>query len=333
MRGAVYYQTGVLAKLLFAEGMSKVDQKKSGNLANANTLKAYREVWNELGNFLKHEQKLSDFQKIESQHIEVYFRHKIINGISEQRAELISSAIGKLQLALEKACLKFESNYVYDFSIRQYILDDAKELGLLKKGSKSKDFSRACSNSTSLIRAIETKAHQLAAKIQLEGGCRVEAVTRIDKEMRVKTRKLENNSLEEKVQIVGVEGEYSIVPQLQGIRQDEWTKQEKGYLLTVEKGGKPGLVALNLVTYKELEDILRKEGVFKIDYYSYLKSLKVASQKTAQKYQGSHGLRWNFAQNRLAELQKYSLSYREARQVVSWEMKHFREDITGHYTA
>lgn len=333
MRGSVYYQTGVLAKLLFAEGMSKVDQKKSGNLANANTLKAYREVWNELGNFLKHEHKLSDFQQIESRHIEVYFRQKIVNGISEQRAELISSALGKLEIALKSASEKFDARYIYDFSVRQNILDDAKELGLLKKGSKSKDFSRAYSNPIAVIGAIASPPYKLAAKIQLEGGCRVEAVIRIDKEMRLKTRKLENNSLEEKVQVVGVEDEYSILPQLQGVRQDEWTNQQKGYLLTVEKGGKPGLIALNLATYKELEDILRKEGVLKIDYYSYLKSLKVASQKTAQKYQGTHGLRWNFAQNRLAELQKYGLSYREARQIVSWEMKHFREDITGHYTA
>lgn len=40
---------------------------------------------------------------------------------------------------------------------------------------------------------------------------------------------------------------------------------------------------------------------------------------------GSHGLRWNFAQKRFKELQIFgSLSYEQALQQVSWEMKHER---------
>ena len=61
-------------------------------------------------------------------------------------------------------------------------------------------------------------------------------------------------------------------------------------------------------------------------------SLKEAAQTTNQEYQGSHGLRWNFARERFYKIQLIGgLTYDQALQQVSWEMKHERASITEHY--
>jgi integrase len=46
---------------------------------------------------------------------------------------------------------------------------------------------------------------------------------------------------------------------------------------------------------------------------------------------GAHGLRHSYAQERLGELQRDGLSYRDALEVVSQEMGHFRPEITETY--
>ncbi|WP_444679717.1 hypothetical protein [Halomonas sp. E19] len=46
---------------------------------------------------------------------------------------------------------------------------------------------------------------------------------------------------------------------------------------------------------------------------------------------GAHGVRHSYAQERMGELQRAGLSYRDALEVVSQEMGHFRESITEVY--
>ena len=69
------------------------------------------------------------------------------------------------------------------------------------------------------------------------------------------------------------------------------------------------------------------------DKNEYREILKDAAEKTEQDYTGSHGLRWNFAVDRMEELQGTDMTYEERLQVVSWEMGHERADITEHYLA
>jgi integrase len=102
--------------------------------------------------------------------------------------------------------------------------------------------------------------------------------------------------------------------------------------LTVQgKGGKITHRELSPKTMEKLKDHISKNGQFKIDKNSYRNSIKQASEKTAQEYQGSHGLRWNYAQDRLAELNKQGESYYSSLSKISKEMGHERPDITEHY--
>ena len=145
--------------------------------------------------------------------------------------------------------------------------------------------------------------HQIAASIQLEGGARSEGVTLIKQE------------------------------QLKGYKIDDITKQTVGVVETKEKGGKVGDVLISLNTYQKLENYFvdNNTNTFKIKYQDYLDDIKNSCKKVNATYQGSHGFRWTFAQNRVREYQKYDYTYEQALQGVSWEMKHFRASITEHY--
>lgn len=107
--------------------------------------------------------------------------------------------------------------------------------------------------------------------------------------------------------------------------------QEVGYLQVRGKGGKLIEKKLPPALYQEL--VYRTEyGVFKINGDQYRESLKIAAEETGQKYTGSHGLRWSYAQNRMATLTRDSgINYYDALKVVSQEMGHERADITEHY--
>lgn len=332
MRGSLYYQTGELAKVLYMQGMSKIEQKQTGYLANAKTLETYREIWNELAIFTKSMYGIKDLQQLDSVHIQTYMLAKASQNITEQRLELISSAIGKLQTALEKfSTCHSQKQQTYDFSIRQTILDESRDDLLVKETSDEPKFARNYDNPLALIEAIEDEKFKLAAHIQYEGGARLEAVTRIDEKMVLKISKLIDNNLE-MIEFESIDGIYSNVKQLQGFKKDKFVQVYKGQLLTVEKGGKPGIVQLNQDTYHTLEAFLKKHRIFEINANAYRRGLMNAAQATHQTYNGSHGLRWNFAQKRFQELQvRGNLSYEQALQQVSWEMKHERAEITEHY--
>ena len=58
----------------------------------------------------------------------------------------------------------------------------------------------------------------------------------------------------------------------------------------------------------------------------------MTAKKSDQKYNGSHGLRWNFAQNRMDyHMTHGGLTYEAGLVAVSDEMGHVRGDITEHY--
>jgi hypothetical protein len=119
--------------------------------------------------------------------------------------------------------------------------------------------------------------------------------------------------------------------QLLGVRQDPHTGEMKGYFSIVGKGGKPGEKAVSVDTFKELSRLIAANGTFRLDGHAYRESLKKAAAESGQAYHGSHGLRWNYAQERYAGLLASGLNDLQAMREVSHEMGHNRIDITLHY--
>ena len=305
MRGSVYYQSAQLVKQVFEAGAKKEDKINPDHehyqfVSSYKTMESYRAVWNNFFNYLLEHWKIKDCEKINSEHIAAYMDYKIEYYPSKQYLEKISAALGKLEIALKlfsKNVSKLEKDY--DFSIRQKMLDNARDL----KQVANNYHNRAYSNPNFLILNLKDSMHKVAATMQLEGGARLEGVALIKAE------------------------------QLLGTKVDSITNKEVGIVLTKEKGGKEGEVLVSLDTYTDLESYILEYNKFKINrqkYYNDLKQAAIASNETPE---ASHGLRWNFAKRRMFEYGKAGYSYEDCLQQVSYEMKHNRASITQHYLA
>ena len=305
MRGSVYYQSAVLTKVIFVEGSKKEnrinpDHEQYQCISSFKTMESYRNVWNNFFNYLKEHFKLKNCELINEDHIKNYIEYKIEYYPSKQYLEKITSALGKLEVALNKYSKdKYEIPIIYDFKIRQELLTKAKDLQLVANNYHN----RVYSDASLIIQHLHNSNHQLAANIQLQGGARSEGITLIKEE------------------------------QLKGLKIDNISKQSVGIIETKEKGGKIGDVFISTETYQKLEDyfIYNDTSTFKIKYQDYLNDIKSSCERLNINYQGSHGFRWTFAQDRVRIYQKFGYSYEQALQGVSWEMKHFRASITEHY--
>ena len=305
MRGSVYYQSSQLVKQIFQAGVKKEDKINPDHehyqmVASYKTMESYRAIWNNFFNYLLEHWKLKDFEKIEPHHIQAYMDYKVEYYPSKQYLEKISAAIGKLEVALKKFAKNIHNvDREYDFSIRQTILDEARDLKYVSNNYHN----RAYNNPLFLIENLKDPLHKIAAKIQYEGGARIEGVALIKKD------------------------------QMMGIKVDSITNKEVGIVLTKEKGGKSGEVLVSIDTYTNLNSYILEYDKFKINRQKYYNDIKQAAISLNENPEASHGLRWNFAKRRMFEYGKAGYSYEECLQQVSYEMKHNRASITQHYLA
>ena len=305
MRGSVYYQSSQLVKQIFEVGAKKEDKINPDHehyqmVASYKTMESYRAIWNNFFNYLLEHWKLKDFEKIEDYHIQAYIDYKVEYYPSKQYLEKISAAIGKLEIALKNFAKNIHNiDREYDFSIRQTILDEDRDLKYVSNNYHN----RAYNNPLFLIENLKDPLHKIAAKIQYEGGARIEGVALIKKD------------------------------QMMGIKVDSITNKEVGIVLTKEKGGKEGEILVSIDTYTNLNSYILEYDKFKINRQKYYNDIKQAAISLNENPEASHGLRWNFAKRRMFEYGKAGYSYEECLQQVSYEMKHNRASITQHYLA
>lgn len=302
MRGSIYYQTSILTKLIFSSGTKKEERKNEDSehykfVSSFKTMESYRKIWNDIGHYMIDVFGLKDLERIKEEHLHHYMFTKIFQGISHQYLQKISSAIGKLEFALEKFSARYDRGNSYDFSIRMKIVKESKKFEFTHNNYRD----RAYEDPERVIRFLKNRDFQLAASIQLFGGARAEGVCLIESY------------------------------QLQGLEIDEIAGRRVGVIQTREKGGKIGYVRMSVQTYAILQLIISDKGVFKIDYRRYVEAIKRSCALLGIISEGTHGLRWNFAQRRFQEYLSAGYSDNEALQMVSYEMKHMRPDITCHY--
>lgn len=319
MRGSVAYQV----KRLFEEsGINKIGESKhqakaiarekieeaglattwhrigkSIGIHSYGTADAYRDVWRNVLEFTKNEFAQKDFEKITGEHIQAFLEKKIGDGIAHSTFQQYAAAAEKLETALASYAARNNSGQQYNFS------ENIRLARLMAKGNLTKfTGSRAYERPGDLIAEMKDPALQLAGRMQLEGGGRVNEVNFVK------------------------------AGQLAGIKHDELCGADKGQIVIKGKGGKVNTMQLSINTYRDLESVITEKGFYQIDKDAYRKELRAASARSDQEYHGSHGLRWNFAQNRFQEVQRLaSLSYEQAMNVVSSELGHIRADITEHY--
>ena len=260
------------------------------------TADAYRDVWRQLGEYSKLEFQIKDLEKLNGDHVQSFLESKIADSVAHSTFMQYAAACEKLETALNGYSDYKHSENHYSFSEKiANIREDAHQM------LERFDNSRAYTAPEKIVNSIQNEKHTLAASMQYESGARVHEISLIKPD------------------------------QINGLREDMITGELKGYIEIEGKGGKENEIALNAETYHRLENHIRDNGEFKIDKDAYRSDLKEAAEKTEQDYNGSHGLRWSFAQERFQEVQQHGLTYEEALFRVSEELGHERSDITEHY--
>jgi len=259
------------------------------------TADAYRDVWKQLLSFAKREFGVKDIEKLDTEIVHSFLHSKIEQGVSKRTFQQYAAAIEKLEVALSMYSEKFNRGNTYNFdlsSVRAY----AKEVY-----AEEQTPSRAYESPTELIGALKEPVHQLIASIQYEGGARLDEV-----------RTIRGWSFK-------------------GIREDKLTREERGYIEVKGKGGKVREIGVSLDTYDVVREWVKNFDRIGFDEKTYRKDLQEAANLTGQEYHGSHGLRWNFAQERFHNLMENGYTYEQALAQVSKELGHERADITKYY--
>jgi len=315
MRGSPVYQVEQLYKksginqIGQSKHRAKMQSRKAGRLTWSDlsaslgiysyaTADAYREVWIQVFEFARESFGIKSILDLTGDMVKDYLEVRIEDGVALNTYTLHAAACQKLEVALDL----FDRQIGDIKKPRKYLF--VKKIDATRPTARHelKDFegSRAYDDPEVMIAALVDDKFSLAAKIQLYGGPRVREVSLIRR------------------------------TQLRGVKNDPHTGEEKGYFEIQGKGGKMTLVGVPIETYKALHDMTLKKD-FRFNPTTYRRALKVAAEATGQKYNGSHGLRWNFARERKGELQENGLFHEEAMQEVSRDMGHERPSISSHY--
>jgi integrase len=289
--------------------LSKIDDRKVNSHELAKEIgifnkATYKNIYTTIRSFCHYldEKKTDNLQDFGRRRVEEFLKIKVEEGIKLEHYKNIEGHLTKMEAVLK---IYFEKhNIEKDLKIidraKAYSRDYAKEH--LEKGVEARSYK----DSKAIIDNLHREDHKLVATIQLEAGARINEASLIDK-----TRL--GGITEHLGREVGV------------------IKLERGDA----KGGLKRDMYLPKETYERVSAYVAENGKLHIprggQRDEYRAAIKEAAQETGQKYTGSHGLRHNFAQNRMVELKTEGMGHRVALTQVSIEMGHFREDITEHY--
>jgi site-specific recombinase XerC len=302
MRGSPVFQVNQVFETVRNIGESKHDAKAEAREAGASTkaeiakemgvhsygtFDKYRDISINAFKEIREEFGVKDITNLTGEHIQHFLDAKVEAGIARSTFDTYSSAMQKLEVALNRFSEQNNLDKSYSFSSS---INESRSVA--HQEIQRPDVSRAFSNPESLIKEISNETHELAARVQHEAGLRI-----------------------------------SELGEIKNVREDSF--DVKG------KGGKERECSVSRETMKDLKDYLKNNN-FKwseSQKNAYRESLKEAAERSGQQYNGngSHGLRWNYAQERMSELQQAGHSYESAQVQVSQEMGHERADITEHY--
>lgn len=317
MRGNFKSQVGRLFQEVDGMGTSnwadkqqaRADLQNSGETATSSAVAARTDIHGnrtnegyfdkcvELANWTREVDDIRDVEKITADHVGTFLAEKIDAGVSLSHWMGYSAAFSKL----EQAQVKFALSVRGEEKACGYRAATAALRPEARAELHRFEGTRNYANPSALVAAMKTDTGRMAAAIQHEGGLRISAATRVTTD------------------------------QLKGLSQDKYTGEVRGLIQYVCKGGDVLTCHVSEKTYTELQNHLISHEVFKMDHKSYRAELKAASTATGQGFNSSHGLRWNFAQERFADLLSRGFAYEKALGIVSEEMGHHRISITEHY--
>jgi hypothetical protein len=284
-------------------GESKRDSRKQSGLkgesghmvsAKVHSLRYKDEIWKTgqaLGNFARERFGIKDMQAISREVVDSFIQEKIDQRVTYGTISNYVSHLSKLQVGLEAIEVKLPEHQ------HLYSREDLKEIREYAREHASKSIKgpRNYIAPEKIIGGIERYDVQLGARVQLELGLRAEEAIRIFPKQITK----------------GENGSYFLTIQGKG-----------GYFLTKE---------LPRPLENDLRRYIAQNGALNVKYDAYLRNFKKAVEQSGEKWHGTHGLRHNFAQNRMREYQSEGMDRKEALRAVSEDMGHHRPEITETY--
>lgn len=309
MRGSIVYQVQQIFELVNEIGAKKHDAKAKARAGGAltwhtvgkelsiysyNTADAYRDVWRACLEYSKRNYDIKNVEKLSGEAVRAFLMSKVDQGVAYATFSQYAAALEKLEVGLNRFAAQNNTGHEYAFSA------DIQTTRDMAKNLERFEASRAYAMPDKLVQAVRGKRYALAAAIQREGGARINEANHLTNES------------------------------LRGLKPDRLTGQLKGWIHVQGKGGKEREIGVTPGTYACLESVVGNCR-FEFDKDEYRHALKLAAQKTGQSYEGSHGLRWSWAQDRHQELQQHGLTYEHTLSQISQEMGHERGDITEHY--
>ena len=307
MRGSIKWQVNQVFNTINNIGSSKhaakMEARESGastwheigkeiGIYSYSTLDLYRDVAKDLLNYTKEQFGIKDIEKLNGEHISSFLETKIADGVKYSTFQTYAAALEKLEVALNKYSETHEKGNTYNFSEAiKEVREEAREV--LDRSVET----RAYEDPKGLIESIKDETFKTLAEVQYQGGFRISEINHVSPE-----QFKENNIFE------------------------VWDG----------KGGKDREIQLPENVYNSFKELVENNidksyDKFTFDNNDYREAIKEASELSNQEYHGSHGLRWNFAQESFAEFQENGFSYEEALQEVSNLLGHERPDITEHY--
>lgn len=273
------------------------DMGKSLAIYSYKTAESYKDTWHQFANFCKVKFNLMDIEKTSAEHVQAYLVYRIGNGIAIATFAKEASALSKLENALNLYADRYATGNQYDF--RKGISSVTKEARLVLPKA---DPHRSYPFVDVILGNIGNEKHRVAAQTQLLSGARIHEISLIK------------------------------IGQLRGIGHDDDTGAQGGKIEIKGKGGKIRELCVTPEIYEKISDIIKSDGEFRIDKNKYRTDMRRACEICDAEYNGTHGLRWTYAQDRMAELQSvHNKTYEEALLIVSKELGHERPDVTEHY--
>lgn len=260
------------------------------------TADVYREVWISAFEHIKAKFHIRDIEKITGEQVADFLFLKVKERVKLATYKQYASALRKLSVALNLYAEQTASGNKYDFNES---INAVSELAV--RELERFEGVRSYKAPKEMIENIPDDLHRLVAKIQHDGGARIDEV-------------------------------FGIKPEsLQGVDIRPFTGKKAGVVTVKGKGGKIRNIYIGVDEYNKLKSLLEEKDNIHFDKNKYRNALKKAATSTDQNYTGSHGLRWNFAKNRMKDVQKDGKYYEQGLSAVSQEMGHIRADITEHY--
>jgi len=296
LRGNISYQVHEVFKNIIAFGTSKHEAKNEAREAGART-------WHQIGKNLDiYSYNTADsYRDIAKEAFAFAKENYNIKDITKLESQHINAFLeSKIEAnvkysTFQKYAAGLEKLQVAleRFTNQKYDFDLKETRELAQQILKKTDAHRAYDNPQKVINAIENNVYKTIAAAQLESGARVHELNHL-KILQFK----ENQAIE-----------------VQG------------------KGGKIRNLELSEKTYNELKSLVLSSEDNKLIFSTdaYRNELKSACEKVNEAYQGTHGLRWNYAQSTFAKLQQSGKTYEQSLSIVSERLGHNRPDITLHY--